>query len=77
MVTNENMIPSGIGILTEDYVIGIVMKQMRGNEEKILEKALLKENSINPILTRYLYVSIALNLIILTLVYLANVILVE
>ena len=34
--TNEDIIPGGVGITTEDYVIGIVLKQMGENYSKVL-----------------------------------------
>jgi hypothetical protein len=38
--TNEDIIPSGVSITTEDYVIGVVLKQMGEKYEKNLERAL-------------------------------------
>lgn len=36
VVNNEDMIPAGIKISTEDFVVGVIIREMRGNEEQNL-----------------------------------------
>ena len=73
MFTNEDIIPGGVGITTEDFVIGIVLKQMGENYSKVLESSLRKRNIITINLSKHLVHSIILNLALLFLVYVASI----
>lgn len=77
VINNEDMIPAGIKISTEDFVIGVVLREMRGNDQQNLERALLKENTISKVLNGYLKATLVVNLVLLLVYFLTNLILSE
>jgi hypothetical protein len=77
IITNEDMIPAGIKISTESFVVGVVIRESRGNEALNLERALLKENNITGVLNGYLKVTLLVNLALLLLYYFVSLVIVE
>jgi hypothetical protein len=75
MISNADIIPRGIPISTEEYVIGIILMYTDHFQIKSMANLYLKTNQINDILAKYLMYTIALNLFLMLILFIINIIL--
>jgi hypothetical protein len=77
MVSNADIIPRGIPISTEEYVIGIVLMYTDHFQIKSMSNVYVKTNQINDILDNYLLCTLVLNGLLLIVIFIVNLILTQ
>jgi hypothetical protein len=77
MISNADIIPRGIPISTEEYVIGIILMYTDHFQIKSMSNVYIKTNQINDILANYLLCTVVLNIFLMILLFATNLILTE
>jgi hypothetical protein len=75
IISNNDIIPRGIPISTEDFVIGIVLRHTESFQVNNAISSITKANKINQILHKYLFLIIVMNAFLLVCIFVINMVL--